>query len=71
VPFMAMGDRAGQLVYHCQGAKLADGFEALPAWLRTRVLEHDPAFAIAPREFTQPNETSWTYFRKLATTAGV
>ena len=71
VPFMAMGDRPGYLVYHCQGTKLAGGFAALPAQIRERVLAEGPAFAGAPETFTQPNETSWTYFRKLASPAAV
>jgi hypothetical protein len=66
LPWMKMADRPGQLVYHGRGAKLGGGFGALPAWIRTRVEETDPRFAEAPREFTRPNETSWTYFRKLA-----
>jgi hypothetical protein len=65
LPFMAMGDRPGQLVYHCRGAKLAS-FGDLPARIRDYVEANDPTYKTAPREFTQPNETSWTYFRKLA-----
>lgn len=66
LPFMAMGDRPGQLVYHCRGSKLTGGYPDLPHWIRSYVEEHHPHFAEAPREFTQPNETSWTYFRKLS-----
>jgi hypothetical protein len=66
LPFMRMGDRPGQLVYHCRGSKLAGGYGDLPEWIRARVEARDPRFAAAPTEFTQPNETSWTYFHKLA-----
>lgn len=71
VPFMEMADRPGSLVYHCQGRKLAGGFDDLPTWLRERVLASKPEYVAAPKTFTQPNETSWTYFRKLAATAAV
>ena len=70
LPWMAMGDRPGQLVYHCQGGELAGGFAALPGWLRGRVEAERPEFATAPTEFSAPNETSWTYFSKLHTTPG-
>jgi len=63
LPFMRMGDRPGQLVYHCEGVKL-DSYEQLPAWIRDRVEATDKAFTSAPDEWSEPNETSWTYFRK-------
>lgn len=64
LPWMSMADRPGMLVYHGRGAKLARGYMDLPAWIRERVETLNPRFAEAPREFTAPNETSWTYFRK-------
>ncbi|MCA1831023.1 MAG: DUF1838 domain-containing protein [Actinobacteria bacterium] len=66
LPFMRMADRPGQLVYHAAGAKLRGGYAELPEWMRAEVEGHDAAFTTAPRAFTEPNETSWTYFRKLA-----
>lgn len=65
LPFMAMGDRPGNLVYHCRGKKLEGGWAQLPEWLRNHVDANYPQFKTAPTEFTKPNETSWTYFRKL------
>jgi hypothetical protein len=65
VPFMGMGDRPGNLVYHCRGTKLAGGYADLPAAIREHVEANKPEFAAAPREISGPNETSWTYFRKL------
>lgn len=64
LPFMEMGDAAGQLVYHGRGSKLAGGFAELPEHIRSAVEAHDPTYATAPREFTQPNATSWTVFKK-------
>jgi len=60
-----MGDRKGNLVFACRGSKLEGGFAALPAQIRDYVMEKDPRFASAPDEYTEPNETSWTYFKKL------
>lgn len=65
LPFMRMADRPGQLVYHCEGVKLA-GYGALPSWIRERVEAADPVFATAPETWSEPNETSWTHFRKRA-----
>jgi hypothetical protein len=65
LPFMRMGDRPGQLVYHCRGRKLPR-YEDLPAWIRETVDARAPEFRSAPQSITGPNETSWTYFRKLA-----
>jgi hypothetical protein len=65
LPWMRMGERPGNLVYHCRGYKIMDGgFEALPKQMREYVLKNQPRFAGAPKTFTQPNETSWTYFKK-------
>jgi hypothetical protein len=69
LPWMCMSDRPGQLVYHCRGAKLNGGFAALPSHIRESVEAHGLRFASAPAEFTEPNETSWTYFKKLVTRA--
>jgi hypothetical protein len=65
LPWMKMGDRPGMLVYHGRGAKLDGGYKALPGWLRARVQRLHPEFAKAPREFSAPNETSWTAFKKM------
>jgi hypothetical protein len=65
LPFMKMADRPGQLVYHCRGKKLAGGYEELPKWIRDQIEAKGPRYREAPKEFTQPNETSWTYFKKL------
>lgn len=64
LPWMEMGDREGQLVYHCRGRKL-DSWDELPAQIREYVEARDPSFKRAPETFTEPNETSWTYFKKL------
>jgi hypothetical protein len=65
MPFMRMSDRPGNLVFSCRGRKLEGGFDALPKKIRDYVLANKPEFAHAPEAWTEPNETSWTYFRKL------
>lgn len=65
LPFMRMDDRPGNLVFVCRGRKLEGGFEALPQQIQDFVLANKPEFASAPLEWSEPNETSWTYFRKL------
>ena len=66
LPWMKMGQRPGKLVYHCTGYKLSgNDFEKMPASLREYVLSRKPEYRHAPSEFTKPNETSWTYFKKL------
>jgi len=64
LPWMAMADRPGQLLYQCSGYKVARGYSDIPASVRTYVEAHHPEYTAAPTEFTRPNETSWTYFKK-------
>ena len=65
MPFMRMGDRPGNLIFVCRGRKLEGGFEALPPKIKDYVSKHKPEFSKPPKEWSEPNETSWTYFRKL------
>lgn len=65
LPWMGMGDRPGRLVYHCRGHKLGGGFEGLPQRIKDEVRARAPKFEHAPDTYTTPNETSWTYFKKL------
>lgn len=65
MPFMEMGDRAGNLIFSCSGYKLANGFEGLPDHIKQYVALKNPHYSKAPAEYTEPNETSWTYFLKM------
>ncbi|WP_245563505.1 DUF1838 family protein [Longispora albida] len=65
LPWMAQGDRPGGLAFHTHGRKLGSYAEA-PEKLRKHIASHNPSFASAPEAWSEPNETSWTYFRKLA-----
>jgi hypothetical protein len=65
MPFMQMGDKPGNLLFVCRGMKLAKGFADLPRNIRDYVLANHPEYKSPPEEWTEPNETSWTYFKKL------
>lgn len=67
LPWMDMGDRPGHLVYNTRGYKIQQGgFKALPQKMQDYVMAKQPQYATAPTEYTKPNETSWTYFKKQA-----
>ncbi len=65
LPWMRMGQRAGGLTFHCRGRKL-ESYQDVPERTRAYIAEHQPQFAEAPQEWSEPNESSWTYFRKLS-----
>ncbi|WP_338769582.1 DUF1838 domain-containing protein [Bernardetia sp. ABR2-2B] len=65
LPFMNMSDRQGYLVYQCRGYKILEGFEGLPQDVKDYVRAKQPVFEHAPTEYSQPNETSWSYFKKV------
>jgi hypothetical protein len=65
MPFMQMGDKAGNLLFVCRGMKLEKGFEGLPVKIKDYVKANHPEYMQAPQEWSEPNETSWTYFKKL------
>ncbi|MEU3501494.1 DUF1838 family protein, partial [Streptomyces hundungensis] len=64
LPWMARGERPGGLTYHCRGRKLG-AYAEVPERTRAYIAAHHPEFARAPEKWSEPNETSWTYFRKL------
>ncbi|MEV7616864.1 DUF1838 family protein [Streptomyces sp. NPDC089799] len=65
LPWMEQGQRPGGLVFHCRGRKLPS-YADVPERTRAYIAGHHPEFAHAPEAWSEPNETSWTYFRKLA-----
>jgi hypothetical protein len=63
LPWMAMGNRPGVLVYRAHGRK-HDAAE-MPAPLRAELETRTPLFSHAPRCIVAAkNETSWTYFAR-------
>ncbi|MCY0954216.1 DUF1838 family protein [Streptomyces sp. H27-S2] len=65
LPWMERGQRPGGLAFHCRGRKL-DSYAEVPERTRAYIAAHHPEYAHAPEKWTEPNESSWTYFRKLA-----
>lgn len=59
LPWMAMGQREGSLVYHCRGGKTDEVPERLARHVGERFLH-------APDTWTAPNMTSWTAFAARA-----
>ncbi|HOZ00254.1 MAG TPA: DUF1838 family protein [Candidatus Syntrophosphaera sp.] len=69
LPFMLMGERSGNVVMVCRGRKLENGFDDLPQYIKDQVKQNKPEFSSAPENYTQPNETIWSYFKKQAENA--
>ena len=65
LPWMKMGGRTGILYFHTAGRKL-DNFEQLPEIMKNFIDEKYPKYRSAPPvDDDRPNETSWTYFKKI------
>ena len=60
---MRMGQQPGHILYVGHGFKLS-GPEQLDPVVRAYTEKHHPEFMKAPSAWSQPNETSWTYYRK-------
>lgn len=70
LPWMEMGNRPGRLVYHCRGRKLKNGYSDLSDTVRKFVDAHHPEYSSAPTDYSTPNETSWTYMKRLLDSKG-
>ncbi|GAA3115958.1 hypothetical protein GCM10020254_73360 [Streptomyces goshikiensis] len=64
LPWMRQGRRPGGLTFHCRGRKLGS-YAEVPERTRAYIAANHPEYARAPQAWSEPNETSWTYFRKL------
>ncbi len=64
LPWMKMGTRPGYVLYSGQGKKLKSAAE-LDATVREYTQKNHPDFMSAPKVLVTPNETSWTYYRKV------
>ncbi len=64
LPWMQMGSRAGQVIYHGAGKRVRS-WEDLPQNLRDEIAQSYPGFdSPPPVDDDRRNETSWTYFKK-------
>lgn len=65
-PFMEMGNRPGMLVYRLAAKKMMNGNDDLPEEIHQFAKTHHPKYLSSPEEYTTPNESQWTAFKKLA-----
>ena len=65
LPWMEMADRPGYLLYHGRSVKLMNGLDDMRPELRAHIETHYPTYTGAPDTFESPNDTSWTYFKKV------
>lgn len=70
LPWMEQGQRPGGLTFHCRGRKLGS-YAEVPERTRAYIAAQHPEFARSPDKWSEPNETSWTYFRKLFPPRGI
>jgi hypothetical protein len=65
LPWMEMGDRAGMVYFNTAGRKL-DRWEDMPDSLKNEIKANYPLYlSPPPLDDERPNETSWTYFKKV------
>ena len=65
LPWMEMNGREGIMYFNAQGAKL-DSWNDLPELLKEEIAAHYPEYRHAPPlDDDRPNETSWTFFKKV------
>lgn len=66
LPWLKMGQKDGRMVYQGAGYKLSEkNYDDMPNLLREYVLANKPEYRHAPESFSSPNETSWTYYKKM------
>ncbi|MBM4195878.1 MAG: DUF1838 domain-containing protein [Gammaproteobacteria bacterium] len=66
-PFMEMGNRPGQTVYHSHSYKLMKGPAQIPQKVRGWLEKKAPEYLEAPKEWTPPSESIgvWNYSKRL------
>jgi hypothetical protein len=65
LPWMEMGSRPGAVFVNASGDRV-NSIAELPAVLREEIATRHPEYASPPPlDDKRPNETSWTYFRKV------
>lgn len=65
LPWMKNGDRAGIIYFHTAGRKL-DSYDQLSDLMKQQIRDNYPGYdEPPPLDDPRPNETSWTYFKKV------
>jgi hypothetical protein len=65
LPWMEMADAPGMLVYHGNSHKLMAGAADIPPHLRAAIEKDYPKYLEAPESDYGPDQTSWTFYKKL------
>ena len=66
LPWMEMTGRGGVLVFNAVGQTLPTGIAGLPKVIRDEIALNYPIYKVPPPvDDVRPNETSWTYFKRL------
>ncbi len=66
LPWMKMGQRPGKMMYQGAGYKLSErNYDEMPKVLTDYVMKTKPEYRHAPSTYSKPNETSWTYYKKM------
>ena len=66
LPWMEMTGRGGVLVFNAVGQTLPDGIAGLPRVMRDEIARNYPIYTMPPPvDDARPNDTSWTYFKRL------
>ena len=67
LPFMEMGDRPGQMIYHSHAYKMNDGPAELPDNIRAFFEKDYPEYFESPQEWSTDAErvSTWTYSKDL------
>ena len=65
LPWMKMGGRSGVIYMHTAGKKL-DDYESMSETMKQQIADNYPDYSQPPPvNDDRPNETSWTYFKKI------
>ncbi|EED34058.1 hypothetical protein NOR53_1328 [gamma proteobacterium NOR5-3] len=65
LPWMEMNGRDGIMYFNAQGTKL-DSWDDLPTLMKDEIAANYPKYRHAPpMDDQRPNETSWTFFKKI------
>jgi hypothetical protein len=56
IPFMEMGNRPGQMIFHSHAYKMQDGARQLPEQVRSYIEKNAPEYFESPTEWTTPGE---------------
>ena len=67
IPFMEMGNRPGQMIFHSHAYKMKDGPAELPPQIRTYIEKNAPEYFESPKEWTPPGQriTVFNHSKKI------